>query len=825
MASPGRTGGRRARDVRTGSKVERQEPPAFRRLASVEALGAIVVALAALLSDLKPLSLAFPSADLDGSWMVVLGQAATIPARWGVDLAFTYGPASALVTRYFTDGYLLAAVPMALALAAVFGLSVVRVAVLAAASRPRAGVTILLAVIVEVAGLLAAGLQVPDAFFFAFPLQIFLLDLMRPSRDRVSWSVVLAGAALIGAAAMSKTSYGALALMLFVLADLRSALLVRRPPVLVPAFVAAFLAGYVAFGQHLSDLAVYFARQSEVAAGYGAAMYLQGDRLELFGFVASAAALLAAAIAAAWPRGDRLRGGIAVVGLAIVLLLAFKAGFVRQDTHTQIGWATLGLAGLAVATARLLPRAPVSAAALAGAALGVLWFVAPAILAWAPDDAGRRPGLVSTYRDIGDGIATEAGAWGRFLRDPAGFEAAARVAKADAFATIREQHPLPPLTGTVDILPSEQSSVLASGLDYHPRPSFQDYSTYTAGLIEANRDFYAGASAPEWVLFGIGGLDDRYPTQTEGALWPLLLGRYEPVSRVGALVALHRRQTRLRDVLGPSQRQSARLGHAFAVPAGPVFAHVVVHETLLGRIAGAVFRPPALALDVKLADGETQHSRFVPALGAGGFLLSPMLDSADGFARLAFGGPDDGAAPAVKEAVIASSRLAEWFYDPEITVTFEPVVLTGVAPSAEARPFYEELDGRRPWRLMAHRIAPDRALTEDRLAAPAPTAFAVPTGEARHMKLGFGIEDGAWSTGKVAGVCFSIAATSRNGEAGAGPPLWRRCLDPLRVAADRGPQSAEVDLPPDLGDVTAATACQGSCDWGWSYWNDIEPAS
>ena len=92
----------------------------------------------------------------------------------------------------------------------------------------------------------------------------------------------------------------------------------------------------------------------------------------------------------------------------------------------------------------------------------------------------------------------------------------ARAAKASAFAAIREQDPLPPLAGTVDILPSEQTSVLANRLDYHPRPSFQDYSTYTAGLIDANRDFYAGGAAPDWVLFGPGGLDDRYPTLTEG---------------------------------------------------------------------------------------------------------------------------------------------------------------------------------------------------------------------------------------------------------------------------------------------------------------------
>ena len=66
---------------------------------------------------LRPLSLAMPGSGLDPSWIAVLGEAAVRHARWGVDLAFTYGPASALVTRYFTDGYLASALPFLIGVA------------------------------------------------------------------------------------------------------------------------------------------------------------------------------------------------------------------------------------------------------------------------------------------------------------------------------------------------------------------------------------------------------------------------------------------------------------------------------------------------------------------------------------------------------------------------------------------------------------------------------------------------------------------------------------------------------------------------------------
>ena len=100
---------------------------------------------------------------------------------------------------------------------------------------------------------------------------------------------------------------------------------------------------------------------------------------------------------------------------------------------------------------------------------------------------------------------------------------------------------------------------------------------------------------------------------------------------------------------------------------------------------------------------------------------------------------------------------------------------------------------------------------------PAPAALAVPVAGARRLRLGFGIADGAWTEGATQGVCFAVKASSN------AAPLWRRCLDPKTVVADRGPQAAEVDLPPGLATVTAETTCRASCDWGWSYWNDIAP--
>lgn len=776
----------------------------------------LVLTVAAVLLVLRPLSIVLPAGGLDSSWIAVLGEAATRPARWGVDLAFTYGPASALVTRYFTEGYLLWALPAVAGLALVNGLALVLLARRAAVNRRFPGALVFAVVSIEIAGLAAELALDQDSFIFALALVLLLLDLARPPEDRVAAATVLAGAALLGASAAAKTSYGVVAIGAFAIADARALLGLRRPPLLVPVALAAALAAFLASGQRIGDLPAYLDLQGQEASGYGEAMYLAFGRLELGLFLCAASGLVAI-VALCGPAGRGARTA-AALGTSFVLAIGVKAGFIRADTHTQIAWSLLGLAGIAVSSAFVLRRSVTGAALLGTCSLAVLWVIGPLLLLGATDQPPTLAGLPGTYRDMGGQLATETGAWVRFLRDPPAFIVGARAAKAKAWAEIRASRPLAGLDGSVDMLPSDQSAVLANGLDYRPRPSFQDYSTYTAGLIAANDAFIAGDRAPDWVIFGGGSLDDRYPTSTEGGLWPELLRFYEPQRRAGPWIALHRRATPLRDVLGPPLRFDVRLGERFTVPTtGPVFAAVTVRKTLLGRLAALLFRPPALGLRVMLAGGNEQNYRFIPAIAAGGFLLSPILTDADGFADLAFGlGRDTGAADVVA-ATVGGSHWAGLFYDLSVSVELRPVTVSASPPSAEARALSDDLARALRWRRLARSLGRGGQLDGDRLFVPAPTTLTVPTAGAHRIRLGFGIADGAWTEGATQGVCFALKASAASG------PFWRRCLDPKAVAADRGPQTAEIDLLSGLAAVTAETTCPRSCDWGWSYWDDIAP--
>ncbi len=728
-------------------------------LASVATV--LALAAAALLFALRPLSLAFPASGLDGSWMTVLGEAATRPARWGVDLAFTYGPGSALATRYFTDAYLTADLPILVAVALASGASFLCLARIGAAGR-RGVLLVPLAALAAAAGLAAELAQDQDGFYFALGFDLLVLDLCRRPGDRAARAAAASVAGLMGVLALAKTSYGVLALGMVVSADLGRMVWVlqhhpaqvggeekgsrmgeptrlpsgavierrRRVPLLTLLFLLACLAAFLGDGQRLGDLPAYLALQGQAAAGYGEAMYLAPSRGEALAFLFAGVALVVVASSCAASDG---RGRMAMgTGTAFALAVALKAGFIRADTHSQIAWSFLGLAALALAIGPVSRRSVPGGTALAAAALGILWILAPLfVLA----DTARQPvfgRLPEVYRMMGDRLAAETANWGAVLRSPARFADEARRTKAGAWAGIRAAQPLPKLAGSVDMLPPAQSAVLANGLDYHPRPSFQDYATYTAGLIAADARFYAGPDAPDWVIVGAGGLDDRYPTSGEGALWPELLRRYEPQRWVGTWLGLRRRAEPLPEVLGAPERIAGLFGTRVAVPvAEPLFARITVRKTVLGRLAAAMFRPPALTLRVALVGGGERSTRLIPAIAAGGFLLSPLLTDADGFADLGFGRGLDSGGAIVEALTVAGPPWARLFYDPSYAVELRPVAVPAMPPTAEAASLFDDLARALPWRRLVRALGRGDDLYGDRLSVPAPTAVTIPLAGAR----------------------------------------------------------------------------------------------
>lgn len=232
-----------------------------------------------------------------------------------------------------------------------------------------------------------------------------------------------------------------------------------------------------------------------------------------------------------------------------------------------------------------------------------------------------------------------------------------------ALKRIAAAESLPAVAGPADIYPFDQAVLLANGAAWQPRPVFQSYSAYTESLALRNRQHLLGPAAPEHVFFRIETTDGRLPALDDGASWPALWSRYEAIGSGGRFLHWRQRPSpeRLPD-LEPVHRLSARLGAPVDLPHtdgdGWMWAQIDVRPTLAGRIAAALYKPPALQLDLLLADGSRREFRFLADSSRAGFLLSPVVMTTEDFAALGSDQPPP--SRRVVRSIVISSRDASF---------------------------------------------------------------------------------------------------------------------------------------------------------------------
>lgn len=155
------------------------------------------------------------------------------------------------------------------------------------------------------------------------------------------WSVIgmLMAAALAWTGLIKFTSFvlGAVVMVIIALDDL---LRRRRVPLGSCVFTVALAMLWFFAGQHISNICQFLISSWEIADGYTEAMALDKSAIETLPYLVCATLLLIVASTIEW-RKRGFWGWLSVCGLAAVLFLVFKHGFVRQSTHSPIGMVSL----------------------------------------------------------------------------------------------------------------------------------------------------------------------------------------------------------------------------------------------------------------------------------------------------------------------------------------------------------------------------------------------------------------------------------------------------------------------------------------------------
>ena len=424
-------------------------------------------------------------------------------------------------------------------------------------------------------------------------------------------------------------------------------------------------------GQRVGDFLPFLSGGLHLSATYGVSHSFPGPLSHSAAFALFGGLFVLAMTASELGQNGTRRLALPLA-LALFLFLAFKHAFVRHDPPHGAFGALYGLTavllyGLPALAAELRNRTKgifprTRLAAVAGASLA-FFALCTALLGqyrWPAPDPAR------FYIGQSKILERNLRALPRMLQETAPFE----EPHERALARLREQNPIPPLDGTVDLYPYNSNLLLAHGLRYNPRPLLQSYQACDTRLAQLDARHLEGPDAPDHLLWGIAPIDRRLPALDDSLSWPLVLSHYRPRDQEGSLLVLDRTSEVAEIVLGAEHSQEITFNQW--VDLGPraetaQWMEASLHRTLAGRLAGLLFREPQIFLFVRFEDGVERSFRFLPGVGEAGFLLSPVVESPGDFARLYE--PDPITTLAAQRVVAIRFLLAKtWSYQPDIAL-------------------------------------------------------------------------------------------------------------------------------------------------------------
>lgn len=185
---------------------------------------------------------------------------------------------------------------------------------------------------------------------------------------------------------------------------------------------------------------------------------------------------------------------------------------------------------------------------------------------------------------------------------------------------------------TVDIYPWETLIAYPNGLNWKPRPIYQNYITYTPWLDQKNAAFFASASAPEFIIWhyhAYQDIDNRYPFSSDPLTLQAILNHYH-LDVCQQPYCLWRRSPtpRLRPVAAPSAT-TANWNTWVDVPhiahADIIRANVQTRRTLAGKLNLALWKEGSITIDYQLDNDEIRSHTLLIDNAVSGAWISPYL--------------------------------------------------------------------------------------------------------------------------------------------------------------------------------------------------------
>jgi hypothetical protein len=553
------------------------------------------------------------SPSLDSSWLGALSYFAAKRLQYGPDVIFTYGPLAYLGTGVYS-GYLFSERVLW-----ELGFKAINAGflcwVISRLPRFWAGIYLVFCLLFVLPG--------PPEVFYFLSITILVFFLLRDTpRTHPADMVAIV---LLAAVSLMKYNYFVL-VSLGIGAATASAILkgrLGRASWISGAYLAAFIVWWKWAGQALGNLRMYLWNGLEVSLGYKEAMGVpaSSNLIVVLGLLCLALVLFQLVYLTMKRREPAVL--LAALFLASEMLLNWNHGFVRADEHVVTFFGLCPAALLTVRVTRVTDRLPQwplysTTAIILGLCLAGLCLQDKALVTDCLGNAARqiRSGWNLVFHEAGIEQELE-----RHLAEQKAQGSLPRVKKEVGQATI-------------DVLGCEQASALLNGLNYTPRPVFQGYTAYTSYLIERNRRFYRSARAPAYALVKLQTIDNRYPALDDAAVLEELLYHYAFLFTDNGY-SLWKKLPESNEVqAGDLGNNVTTFGKEVTVPQdGTVWLELEIKKSILGKLVGALYKPPVLEIAVTSTDGLAVRYRLISPMAASGFIINPMLLSGDDLIR------------------------------------------------------------------------------------------------------------------------------------------------------------------------------------------------
>jgi hypothetical protein len=185
---------------------------------------------------------------------------------------------------------------------------------------------------------------------------------------------------------------------------------------------------------------------------------------------------------------------------------------------------------------------------------------------------------------------------------------------------------------TVDFFPWDISIAECYGLRWQPRPAFQSYAVFNDYLDSMNAEHFSAKNAPDFLLYSLKSIDNRYHLFDEPATFRTLMTNYQPVSIDGEFLVLQSNKSYKQPQEHAIQTIAVKMGERITIPKnidGYLFARISIDYTLWWNIAKLLYKPPHVYIQFVVNNTVTQPYRFIPSTAKNGIFISEFIKTPD----------------------------------------------------------------------------------------------------------------------------------------------------------------------------------------------------